>query len=157
AQLAAHDAGAEQAAGAALPERVLDALGGEGVLAADVDVAGLGADGEGGDGHGLDEGEGVLLEEDAVLEGAGLGLVGVAHEVARPRRRRAEGPPFAPGGDGAAAGAEEPGLADLAQDPGGPDVEGPPQRLVATMRPVVVEAGRIDAADPPQEAQPRIS
>jgi hypothetical protein len=36
-------------------------LVGEGVLAAQVDEAELGADGEAGDRHGLDEGEGVLL------------------------------------------------------------------------------------------------
>ncbi len=37
--------------------------------------------------------KGSLLEQHAVLEGAGLGLVGVADQVVRPRRRRARRPP----------------------------------------------------------------
>ncbi len=64
-------------------DRVGDARLGVRVLAADVEVALRRAGREGGDGHRLDGGERVALEQHAVLERARLGLVGVAHEVVR--------------------------------------------------------------------------
>ena len=54
-EAAAHDVLAEQAVLARLPERVLEALDGERVLGAHVDVALVRADGEGADDHALDE------------------------------------------------------------------------------------------------------
>ena len=42
---------------------------------ADVDVGGVCADGEGGDDHALDELVRILVDDVAVLEGAGLGFV----------------------------------------------------------------------------------
>src|SRR5262249_33569352 len=75
------DVVSEEARGTRGGDGIPDPRLGEGILAADVEVAGRAAGREGGDRHRLDHREGVLLHEDAVLEGAGLGLVGVADEV----------------------------------------------------------------------------
>jgi hypothetical protein len=49
------------------------------VLVAEVDPAGLGLDGVGGDQHAFQHAVRLLLQAVAVLEGAGLALVGVDH------------------------------------------------------------------------------
>jgi hypothetical protein len=51
------------------------------ILGADIDVALVGADGIGGDGHALEHPMGVGLQDGAVHEGAGVALVGVADDV----------------------------------------------------------------------------
>ena len=53
------------------------------VFAANVDPAALGADGAGGNQAALDQPERIVLHDDAVLAGAGLGLVGVDHDILR--------------------------------------------------------------------------
>ena len=103
----AQDVGPEQARGARRGDGASSALGRQRVLAPDVDVAALAAGGVGRDGHRLDEGEGVLLHEDTVLEGPGLGLVGVADEVVRARRLLATASHLRPAGKGGAAAALE--------------------------------------------------
>ena len=90
---------------------------GERVLAAEVEVAVLGAGREAGDRHRLDEGERVLLQQDAVLERAGLGLVGVADEVVGPGRLGGHGGPLAPGRERRAAAADELRRGHLLDDP----------------------------------------
>src|SRR5690606_22454417 len=84
-------------------DRVGDALGRERVLAADVDVAAFGADSEARDRQRLDDRERIALEQDAVLERAGLGLVCVADDVTRFRRLPCDGFPFPAGGERGAA------------------------------------------------------
>ncbi len=73
------------------------------VLAAEVEVAGRAARGEGGDRHRLDDEERVALEQDAVLERAGLGFVGVADEVVRLGGLGGDRRPLAAGREGRAA------------------------------------------------------
>ena len=124
------------------------------VLAANVQVATLAAGGVSGDGHRLDHGERVLLHEDAVLEGAGLRLVGVAHEVVRADRGPGHGVPLAAGGKGRAAAAHELRVDDLADDALRSELEGAAQRRVAAVGPVVVEAVRVDVADAAQQPEP---
>ena len=68
-----------------------------------------------GDEHALDELVGIALHEDAVLVGAGLGLVAVDHEVAGPHAGRAEAPLHA-GREAGAAPAEQAGRLDLLDD-----------------------------------------
>ena len=51
------------------------------VLAAEIDEAQLGADGEPGDHGAFDDGMRVFEEDDMVLAGAGLGLVAVDEDV----------------------------------------------------------------------------
>ena len=77
----AQDVLAEQAVLARLVEGVLEALDGQRVLGADVDVALVRADGVAGDGHALDDAVRVAFEHAAVHERAGVALVGVAEDV----------------------------------------------------------------------------
>ena len=88
-------------------DRVGHARLGLGVLAADVEVALRRAGREGGDGHRLDRGERVALEQDAVLERARLGLVGVADEVVRLGGLGGHRGPLAAGREGRAAATEQ--------------------------------------------------
>src|SRR6185436_10168325 len=66
-----------------LGERLFQAPDAESHLTADVDVGRVAADGEGGDDDALDQQMRIELDEHAILEGAGLALVGVDAEVAR--------------------------------------------------------------------------
>ena len=86
------------------------------VLAADVEVALLDAGRERGDRHRLDDRERVALEEHPILERAGLGLVGVAHEVVRLGGLAGDGGPLASGREGRAAATDEPRGGDLGDD-----------------------------------------
>ena len=83
-------------------------------LAADVDVGVLHLEGEAREHHPFEDLVGILLDQEPVLERAGLGLVGVAEEVdglsAALLLRRDEGPLHAAGEAGAAAAAEARGL-----------------------------------------------
>ena len=67
-------------------------LAGGGVFVAEVDVGGIGLDGPGGDERAFKDAVRVGLKVEAVLEGAGLALVGVDREVARLRLAADEGP-----------------------------------------------------------------
>lgn len=103
------------------------------------------------DGHRLDEGVRVALHDDPVLEGARLGLVGVAHQVVRTVGLGRRGLPFAAGGEGGAAAPDQARVGDLTDDPGRPECEGPPQRGVPAVCPVVVERGGVDHTDTAQQ------
>ena len=129
-------------------DRVLEPRGRERILAADVEEALLGAGREPGDRQRLDDRERILLHQHAVLERAGLGLVGVADEVVRPDGLLATASHFTPGGERRAAPPEELRVLDLADHALGTELDRPPQRLVAAVRPIVVERRRIDDADP---------
>ena len=102
----AEDVPADVARGVGLVERLGQALLGEGQLAPDVEERLGGTDGVAAMSDALDELVGVALHEHAVLEGAGLALVAVDHEVAREHARRAEAPLHA-GGEAGAAAAQE--------------------------------------------------
>ncbi len=85
------------------------------VLAADEDEGVAGVGGEGGDRDPLDQLVRVALHQLAVLEGAGLGLVGVAAEVLGHLPARQEGGLFAHREAGAAAAAQA-GVFELLED-----------------------------------------
>ena len=144
----AEDVGAEEAGARARASIAWAIAGlGLGVLAADVEVA-LGRAGrEGGDRHRLDDRERIALEQDAVLERAGLGFVGVADEVVRLGRLGRDGGPLAAGREGRAAAAHELRGGDLGDDRFRPDLERAGQGRVAAVGSVVVERGRVDDAD----------
>ena len=74
-----------------------------------------GLDHPGGDQHAFDEAVRIALEIVAVLEGAGLALVGVDREQAR-RRLGAHQRPFAAGRKAGAAEAAQSGVADHLDD-----------------------------------------
>ena len=129
------------------------------ILAADVDVALLAAGRERGDRHRLDHGERVLFHQHAILERAGLRLVGIADHVVRARGCPRDRVPLAAGRKERAAAADEARVRHLADDAGGAERERACERLVAAMRAIVVEALRIrdaDAAKQPR-ADPRRS
>ncbi len=85
-----------------------EALDGERVFGAHVDVAGGGADREGGDRHALDHDVGVALEHRAVHERAGVAFVGVADDVLDLARALAREVPLGAGGKAGAAAAAQP-------------------------------------------------
>ncbi len=82
-----------------------------GIFVADIEISLRRLDHPGGDQHALDEAVRIALEIMAVLEGAGLALVGVDREHAR-GRLGAHQRPFAPGGKSGAAEAAQAGVAD---------------------------------------------
>ena len=67
-----------------LVDRGLQALALKDELAAHIDVAGVGAHGEGGDQATLDQEMRIVPHDLAVLAGAGLRLVGIDDEITRP-------------------------------------------------------------------------
>ena len=152
----AQDVVAEEAGLAGTVDGVGHARLGLGVLAADVEVALRGAGREGGDRHRLDGRERVALEQDAVLERARLGFVGVADEVVGLRGLGGDRGPLATGREGRAATAEEPRFGDLGGHALGAHLEGAGEGRVAAVGPVVVERGRVDDADPAQQARPLV-
>ena len=137
--------------------RVLKPPLGERILAAQVDVAALAAGRVGGDRHRLDHRERIALQDHPILERARLGLVGVADQVVRPARLAGDRLPLAPGRERGAAAPHQLGVEDLADHAVGAELERAPQRRVAAVRAVVVEALGIDHADPAEQAQPRLA
>ena len=80
----------------------------------------------------------IALHEDAVLVGAGLGLVAVDDEVAREHARRAEAPLDA-GGEAGAAAPEQAGRLDLLDDLAGRLAQRGAEALVAAGGEVALE------------------
>src|SRR3954465_5446082 len=134
----AEDAVAEVALGPRLLDGLLEARGLQVVLAADVDERARRADDVRRDDHALDEHVRRLLHELAVLERAGLGLVGVADEVLVHRPLGQEGPLLAHRESGAAAAAD-PRAVELGQDVLAAHAERLAQRAVAAAALVDVE------------------
>ena len=104
-------------------------VGAERILAANVEEAALAAGGESGDRHRLDDGERIAVEQHAILERAGLRLVGVADEIVRTRRLLGDRVPFAAGGKRGAAAAHELRVDDFANHGVGADLERLAQRV----------------------------
>ena len=94
AKIAAENALAQQSAGPALSNRLLDPLDRQGILRANIKNSLVGADGAGGDGHSLDDAIGKGLQQHAVHEGAGIAFVAVADEVFLPAGGAANGGPL---------------------------------------------------------------
>ena len=90
-----------------------------GKLAADVDIGEVRLDREAGDDHPLDELMRILMDDVAVLEGAGLGFVRVANEVGRLRAAGLDEAPLDAAGESRAAAAAQAGGLDLVDDIGG--------------------------------------
>ena len=153
----AEDVLAEEPAEPRLGERLAEHVVRVGILAAEVDVAVLDVGRVGGDRHRLDQGERIALDDDAVLERAGLGLVGVADQVVRPCGLARHRLPLDAGREGGAAAAEQLRVLDLAEHGVGPDLHRPAKRGVAAVRAIVVEARRPHVADAAQQPQARVS
>ena len=96
----------------------------EGILAADVDVTLLGAHGIPGQDHGFQKLMGIPFQDESVLEGSGLPLVGVADDILRrPRLLSRPFPLEARGKTGASAAPKTRGR-DFVDDPLGCDLFG---------------------------------
>ena len=81
---AVHIVLADQLGLVGLVDRRLQALALADEFAADIDVAGMRAHGAAGDQAALDQEMRIVPHDLAVLAGAGLGFVGVDHEIMRP-------------------------------------------------------------------------
>ena len=92
------------------PDGRLQALDRERVLRPAVDIALVGVDREGRDGHALDDPEGVALEDAAIHERAGVALVGVADDVLLVTVGLGHRGPLETGRVAGAATAAQPGL-----------------------------------------------
>ncbi len=108
---------------------------------------------ERGDRHRLDEGERVLFHEDAILERARLGFVGVAHQVVRRRRPGADGVPLPSGGERGAAAAHQPRGGDFGHYRLGAHRERLLERREAARGAVRLEARGIDVSDTTKQAE----
>jgi hypothetical protein len=82
-------------------------------FAADVVVAYGRRHGVAADGHAFDDGVRVVAQDIAVMAGAGLGLVRIAHGIFLDRRRARHETPFQAGGKRRAAAAAQPRRLDL--------------------------------------------
>ena len=111
----AEDALAQEARLAGLPHRPLQHLEPVQVLAPDIDVGGVGVDGEGADDHPLQEHVGVAVHRDAVGEAPRLRLVGVDHQVAG-AGVAARPAPLDPGREAGPAPAPQLGVGDHLDD-----------------------------------------
>lgn len=109
---------ADQAGGIGLVDRLLDVAALVVELAADVDVAGRGADGETGDQAAFDQLVRIVAQDVPVLAGTRLALVGVHDQIDRTAVAllRHEGPLHA-GGEAGTAAAAQAGLLDQLDDP----------------------------------------
>src|SRR5208282_1876545 len=115
------------------------------VLAADIDVGSVRADGDGGDHGAFDDGVGIVLEDEAVLARAGLALIAVAeHVLGLGALLGDERPLHAGGKTGAAASAEVAGL-DLVDDAVGTEFKGLLQGLVAVEFEIAVKVGSAES------------
>ena len=125
----------------------LQAVNGDGIFGADVDVALVGADGIAGDGHGLQHHVGVALQHRTVHKGAGVALIGVAADVLHVARALPGKQPLLAGGEAAAAAAAQAAvLHDLDHLVGGHPGQYAAQRLVAVHRYVLVNIFGVDDA-----------
>ena len=147
-QAAAEDVVAEQAALLRRLDRHAQALDGERVLGAHVDVAVVGADGVAADDHALEHGVRVAVHHRRVHERAGVALVAVADDVLRLARRRRGELPFHAGGEpGASAAAQAASRGSSPRSSPATSSSAPCAPPLAAPRQVLVEALGVDDAD----------
>ncbi len=151
----AEDVLAEVAVGVRRVDRAPQGGYGVGVLGADVDVALVRPDGMGGDGHALDEGERVALDDHPVRERPGVALVEVAGHELQVGRRLQDGAPLDAGREAGAAASPQAGVGDFLDHLGRGERQRPAQPGPAAVRLVVGDRGRVDQPDP-GEAHPAL-
>ena len=118
-----------------------------GVLAADVDVSLLGADRPAGDGHSLQQHEGVALHQHAVGEGTAIALIGVGHDIFRRPRRGHHRSPLGPGGEGRSPATAQPAGRNLGDHLLWFHSQCPAQADSATVGQIVVRVEGVDDTD----------
>ena len=137
-EVGAEDVLADVTLGVRLVQRISDALLSNGHLTTNVEEALREPDGVARNEAALDELMRIALHEQTVLVGAGLGLVAVDHEVARPYVRWAKSP-FDAGGEACATTTEQRGITGDAVTVVG--------RLLERLLEAVVPTGRLVALD----------
>jgi hypothetical protein len=143
----AEDAVPEDALLVGLADGVLQDGGSLGVLAADIDVAGLGVDRVAADGAPFDELVRVELHQQAVLERARLGLVRVADQILGLVFPLGDEAPLQAGGEAGAAAPAQARLLHLVDDRVGLHLEGLFQALVAAVLAVAADGQGVGVAD----------
>ena len=141
----AEDVLADEAARVGVGHRVFHDLDQIAIFAAQIDVAGLRADGEGGDHHAFDDGMRIVLEDEAVLAGAGLALVAIAEHVLGLGGFLRNERPFHAGGKAGAAAAAQVRCLHLVDDRVGSHADGFLHGFVAVEFEIAVEIGRAQA------------
>ncbi len=139
----AEDVFAEKTFRACFFDGVPNDLGRFGKFAADVDVGEVNICGEGGNGEAFDELVRVLVEDVAVLEGAGLGFVAVDNDVVVFAVVVFDEAPFGSGGEAGSASAAQVGGFHHVNDLAGFQREGFFEGLVAAVGEVGVDIGRV--------------
>src|ERR1035437_2683781 len=141
----AEDVLADEAARVSVGHGLLHDLEQVAILAAHIDVAGLGAAGERRNHHALDDGVGIVLEDKAVFAGAGLALVAVAQHVLRLRGLLGHKRPLHASGEAGAPTATQIRRLDFVDDGIRPHRDGLLHGLVAVQFEIAVEIGRTHA------------
>ena len=143
----AKDVLAQQAIFTGLIDGDFQALDGDGILRAHIDIALAGADGIAADGHGFQHGMRVALQHGTVHKGARVALVGVTDHVFLIRLGGGGKLPLLARGETRAAAAAQAGLEHLADDLfGGHFGEHLGQRSVAVKGDVFIDVFGIDHA-----------
>ena len=107
---------AKQAVLAGLPDGHLQAVDSDGIFGADINVALIGADGIGRDGHGLKHDVRIALQHRAVHESAGIAFVGIAKDILLVRLVGSRKAPLDAGREAAAAAPAQAGVLDGLDD-----------------------------------------
>ena len=139
----AEDVLAEEALGLRFGDRALEDLGAVDELAADVDEGLLGLDGPRGDRDAFQHLVRVLVDDLAVLVGAGLGFVGVDDEVSGLARLTVEELPLHAGREAGAAAAAQAGDFDFLADFVGLEGDGFLEGFVTAVAQVAVDIDRV--------------
>ena len=123
-------------------------------FAADVDEAGVCPHGESGDETALDEEMRIVPHDLAILAGAGLGLIGVDDEIARPPVGRLLGHerPFQPGRKSRPAPAAQAGGLHLVDDPVAALVDDRFRAVPGAAAPRALEPPIVEAVEIPEDA-----
>ena len=131
-----------------------------GVFTTDIDVALGRPGGMGGNGHALDQGEGVALHHHPVGKGAAIPLIGITDDefsaAVGAKRSARHSLPFKPGGKAGPAAPAQARLDNLIHHLLGRQRAGPRQTLPAAGSSVIVEAERANTPCP-RKSQPRLA
>jgi hypothetical protein len=152
----AGDARAQQAVAPGSRERSLHYLNRVRIFRADIDVALGGADRDAGDGHPLDQDEGITLHDHAVREGPAVAFIGIADDVLLRRRGLRHGAPFDAGRKAGAAASAQARLHHLFDDGVRSEQERALEPAETAVGLVVGDRERIDDAAS-REGQPRLA
>ena len=116
------------------------------IFAAQVDIALGRANGDTGDHHPFDQGEGIALHDHPVGKGAAVALIGVADDVFLIRLRTCHRVPFDSCREPRATTATQPAFGDFGHDLGARHTHRAAQANQSAMRAVVVQIKRVDHA-----------